>query len=463
MGAMETVDPGLLGHLGMQPTPTPTATPSPPPNPTSTPQPAPLSLPEGDDWSQYRFDVAGTGANPESQLDSSDVGSLAIRWHVGSDAAFESTPAIVNGIVYVTNGNSLYAYTLQHGALLWRFDAIPQQVATVSSSVAVDPTLHLAFYGNPDARLYAVDIRTGKGLWSALLSDQPGAFIWSSPLVINGKVYVGIASHNDDPCVRGAIYALDEQTGVLDWTHYTVPQGALGGTVWSSLTANPALHELIATTGNPCLDYTPIAEEDSIVGLDWDTGATRWQYQALAYDDCDCDFGEGAVDVVYQGREYIVAGNKYGMVYALARAPSGGTPGFVWQQRIATWGFVGQGGIFEPPTYGDGLVFVAGGPPVDGGECPSGGLYAFHIESGDEAWHTCTAGQVVSPGALTGGVLFVAQQDALVAYDAATGQALQTLSQSGAHWGGVAIAHGYVVNGSVPGMLYCYSVHESIR
>jgi outer membrane protein assembly factor BamB len=107
-------------------------------------------------------------------------------------------------------------------------------------------------------------------------------------------------------------------------------------------------------------------------------------------------------------------------------------------------------------------VFVSGGPPVNGGDCPSGGLYAFHIESGDEAWHTCTTGQVVSPGALTGGVLFVAQQDAVVAYDTATGRLLQSLRQSGAHWGGVAIAHGYLVDGSVSGVLYYYSVHDFI-
>jgi outer membrane protein assembly factor BamB len=427
------------------------------PRPTTIPTPTLAPIPPGDDWSQYRFDLQGTGSNPEDDLTIDNVSQLALHWTVRTSAAFESTPAVVDGVVYVTNGNSLYAFNLRTSAQLWRFDARPQKVATVSSSVAVDAALHLAFYGNPDARVYAVDTRTGDEVWVDQLSTAPGAYVWSSPLLLNGKVYFGVASHDDNPCVRGAIYALDETTGSTAWVHYTVPANAQGGTVWSSIIANTNLHELIATTGNPCPEGPSFNESDSILGIDRDTGKTSWQYQALAYDNCDCDFGEGAVDVVYQGQEYIMAGNKYGSVFALTRSPSGGTPHLAWSQRISSSGFLEQGGIFEPPTYGAGLVFVAGGPTLDGA-CARGGLWAFKVQTGNEVWRACTSGQVVGPAALTNGVLIVPQQNKLVAYEASTGQVLETLKQPGSTWGGVSISHGFVLDGTVSNTLYCYAL-----
>jgi polyvinyl alcohol dehydrogenase (cytochrome) len=430
-------------------------TPNATPHPTAIPTPAPI--PPGDDWSQYRFDLQGTGSNPEDDITTNNVSQLALRWSVRTSADFASTPAVVDGVVYVTNGNSLYAFNQRTSIQLWRFDARPQRVATVSSSVAVDADLHLAFYGNPDARVYAVDIRTGHEVWTDQLSTAPGAYVWSSPLVVNGKVYIGLSSHDDVPCVRGAIYALDESTGSIAWVHYTVPANALGGTVWSSIIANTNLHELIATTGNPCPEGPAFAESDSILGIDWDDGATLWQYQALAYDSCDCDFGEGAVDLVYQGQEYIIAGNKYGSVFALTRSPSGGTPQLAWSQRISGYGYLEQGGIFEPPTYGAGLVFVAGGPTLDGA-CTGGGLWAFQVQTGNEVWRACTSGQVVGPAALTNGVLFVPQQNRLVAYEASTGQVLETFKQPGETWGGVSISHGFVLDGTVSNTLYCYAL-----
>lgn len=428
--------------------------------PTSVPTPTVVPLPPGNDWSQYRFDLRGTGSNPETVLSANNVSQLAPRWTVHMKASFESTPAVVDGVVYVTNGNSLYAFDLRTSAQLWRFDARPQKIATVSSSVAVDASLRLAFFGNPDARFYAVDTRTGQEAWSVQLSASRGAHIWSSPLLINGNVYIGLASHDDVPCVRGAIYALDEHTGKTIWTHYTVSANELGGAVWSSLTANPSLHELIATTGNPCPEGSSFGESDSILGIDWTTGATRWSYQALSYDVCDCDFGQGAVDFEYQGQEYIIAGNKHGTVYALTRKPSGGAPHLAWSARISESGFLGKGGIFEPPAYSDGLVIVAGGPTLDGA-CDDGGLWALEPRTGREVWRVCTSGQVVGPAAVTNGLLFVPQQDTLVAYQASTGRTLETFKQPGSTWGGVSVSHGFVLDGTVSDTLYCYALPPS--
>jgi PQQ-like domain len=435
------------------------ATPTARPTPTAIPVP----LPPGNDWTQYRYGVDDTGVNPENSITSADAAQLTTRWvttEVSGYHPFESTPAELDGVVYITAGNSLHALDFHTGVELWHFDDVQDgpQPGTINSSVAIDPSTRIAYYGTPRATVYAVSTVTHQMVWNVQLGDPDnGAYIWSSPLLVNGKVYIGLASRQDDPCVRGAIFALDAASGVAAWTHYTIPAGSLGGGVWSSLAADPDTHQVIATTGNPCDGAAVIGEDDSIIGLDWDTGNTVWQFQAIAYDDCDCDFGQGPVVFTYQGTKYIVAGSKLGEVYAIVPPAGGGTPQLVWSAQVAAPGSLGQGGVFEPPTYLDGMVFVAGGPTPDGA-CAKGALWAFRVDSGAQVWRQCTSGQVVGASALTGDVLFVPQQDVIVAYAATTGNVVWQQSQPGPTWGGVSIARGVVLSATVAGDIYAYGL-----
>jgi outer membrane protein assembly factor BamB len=423
-----------------------------------TAQPTPVALPSGNDWTQYRYDTSGSGVNPEGRITTGTVWHVTQAWQNGHYPSFESTPAILDGTVYVTNNNSLVAFDLQTGVKLWQFDDKPQNSATISSSVSLDPALGLAFYGTPDARVYAVNIATHQEAWDVQLGDpKKGAFIWSSPLLANGNVYIGLASKQDNPCVRGGVFALNEHTGHSIWTHYMVPAGVLGGSVWSSMIAVPAHHEVIATTGNPCPEGNTVAQDDAIVAMDWDSGNTLWQYIALPYDNCDCDFGQGPVDFTYHGQEYVVAGSKAGYVYAVIPPQSGQFAALAWSAIVAPPGYLGEGGIFEPPTYANGIVYIAGGPSADG-LCSGGSLTAFQADSGAVLWHTCTSGQVVSPAAISGGVLFVAQTGVIVGYDAVSGHTLWQAKYTGSVWGGVAVSRGFIVFGAVNGILYGFTL-----
>lgn len=450
---------------------TPTVTPSPtiPPTPTPSPTATPVPLPAGTDWTMYRSDVYGTGANTDGQITAANVAQLKTRWvntWVYGYHPFESTPAELDGVVYVTSGHSFHALDFRTGAEMWHYDDVANEPSTLFSSVAIDPTTRIAYYGSPDGRIYAVDTATHQGLWNVQLGDpNSGAFTWSSPLIANGMVYIGIASHDDNPCVRGAVFAFNPATGANIWTHYMVPAGSLGGSVWSSLSADPTENAIIATTGNPCQQPAGTtqggisdAQQDAIVALDWNTGATLWQYTAVTNDQCDCDFGEGPVIFTTGGNEYIVAGNKAGIVYGLnPPAQAHGNPHLAWQRQIAPSGYLGSGGIFSPPTYANGIVFVAGGPTLDGA-CGQGAVWGLDATTGAVIWRQCTTSQVVSATSTSGGVLFVAQQDKLVAYAVSSGQVLWSAPQPGPAWGGVSIARGSVLSGSVAGNVYCYSI-----
>ena len=54
-------------------------------------------LPDGQDWTQYRFDVLGTGMNPEGRISAQNVFRLTRQWSGGLRHGFTSTPAIVSG------------------------------------------------------------------------------------------------------------------------------------------------------------------------------------------------------------------------------------------------------------------------------------------------------------------------------------------------------------------------------
>ena len=265
----------------------------------------------------------------------------------------------------MTTGLALYAYDLRTGHVLWHFDTKAEKSGGIHASVAVDAAHKLAFISTPETNLYAVDIMTGKQRWHVQQGDPSlGAFGWSTPLVANGKVYVGLASNNDNPCVRGTVFAFDELTGKPAWTHYTERVGEIGAGVWSSVTAVPEAKLILATTGNPCSSHDSDAEEDAIVALDWNTGKTVWKYTALSFDDCDCDFGQGPVAYTYQGKHYVTAGNKYGVMYTVKLDAAWHNPKLAWSRRIA---LSDNGGNGDGSSCRQPMTTASSSPPVG---CP---------------------------------------------------------------------------------------------
>ncbi len=458
IGAVATLDPGLIGLLYP-----PRSSPSPTAIPASTPAqqsvvPAP---PAGADWAQYRFDVSGTGANPEALIDSTNVTSLRERWTWNSGSGtFAATPTVVQGVVYVPRGSALYAIDFASGRTLWSYDLnAPQGPFGITSSVAVDPNTHLAYFGTPYAQVYALDTRSGALAWHTALDATVGAYVWGSPLIVHGKLYIGVASEDDNPCVRGAVYALNPATGATVWVHYMAPEGEIGGGVWSSQTADPETHTIIATTGNPCEnaarnDDVSDYQQDSIVGMDWDTGATHWAFNAVATDTCDCDFGGGAVSFDDAGQHYYVAGNKYGAVYALQRHDQGVQ--LAWSREVlapsnadASPPVIGE--FVQPPSYADGTVLISGGQPLDD-QC-IGSVWAFDAATGATRWRACTDDRPIGAGAISGDLFFIAYMKTVEAYQISTGQFVWRATVPSEVWGGITIAHGSLIVGTVDGQL----------
>jgi glucose dehydrogenase len=129
-GALGAVGLAQSGALGRQTRPSRTATPASPATQT------PIPVLKGNDWTQYRYDLSGTGHNPEGLIDSTNVSRLKGTWTWDAPDIFASTPTVVGRTIYIPNGNTLNAVNLQTGALLWKY--VTDSQGFINSSVAVE-------------------------------------------------------------------------------------------------------------------------------------------------------------------------------------------------------------------------------------------------------------------------------------------------------------------------------------
>ena len=176
-----------------------------------------------------------------------------------------------------------------------------------------------------DAKLVALDQRTGKVVWSIQAEDPKLGFsITSAPLYYDGMVITGFAG--GDLGTRGRVKAFDAKTGKLEWTFYTVPgPGEIGhetwpqdsdvwkyggAAVWQTPAIDPELGLIYFSTGNPGPVLNGALREGdnlfsvSIVAIEAKTGKYRWHFQQVHHDIWDYDSPNPVIlfDAPYDGK-----------------------------------------------------------------------------------------------------------------------------------------------------------------
>jgi outer membrane protein assembly factor BamB len=209
------------------------------------------------------------------------------RWFrlgAGGQAQAYLPATVYNGRIYIGAKNGVfYALDEATGAVVWqRFLGITphltcgSQGLVATATVAVDPSTQVptVYVYSPDGNLYALNASDGAIAWSSNVftpsSTVNDYLAWSSPTVINGMIYVGISSHCDHPLVRGGVKAFQQATGAPIATYFSVPEGAVGASVWSSVAVSTSGNALV-TTGNPPGGSTQPGDSWSIVRLDGQT------------------------------------------------------------------------------------------------------------------------------------------------------------------------------------------------
>ncbi len=390
---------------------------------------------EPHNWLMYWGDYQGTHYSSLSSITPANVRTLRAAWSapVPGENVSESTPLVVDGVMYGTSGGSprtVTAMDARTGRQIWRF-VRPQKVRNPGETDVVNRGVailgHRLFVGTNDAALLCIDARTGLLLWEVQVADTMEGFnITSPPLVVKDKIIVGHAG--GEYALRGFLDAYDV-TGKHLWRYYTIPApGELGndtwkgdswktggGGTWLTGTYDPDLNTLYWPVGNPAAmtDRSVRGDgdnlfTDSVVALDPETGQRKWHFQFTPNDGHDWDSTEDMmlVDRVWRGRnrKLLLHADRNGHFYVLDRTDGSflaGTP-FIHQ----TWnsGFDQKGRPIPLPgsnSSADGSSFVyptAGGatnfqPPS---YSPITGL--FYLEYSEAGAQYVSAPQVPERG-----------------------------------------------------------------
>ena len=340
--------------------------------------PASLLKPSTDSWATYSGDYTSRRYSSLTSVNRMTVKNLALAWTSrltaggGTTGAFafgrgggNAAPTIVggegpdpsgpvgapsvkgailqvNGILYATSPDNVWAMDARDGSLLWHYFWKTKGGTHIGNRGA-------AMYGDwlyfetPDDYLVSLDAKTGKERWHKVISDfTEQYFSTMAPVVIGNHLLVGTGDDLDAP---GFLQSFDPETGELQWKHYTVPmqKGDPGLDTWPSLDAarhggaqvwavgayDPDTKLYIFGTGNPTPAYTPQSRVGdnlftcSLVAVNVETGKMAWYYQTSPHDTHDWDSAQTPVlvDGEFNGkpRKLVLQATRNGYFFVLDR------------------------------------------------------------------------------------------------------------------------------------------------
>jgi alcohol dehydrogenase (cytochrome c) len=326
---------------------------------------------DGKNWLLPNGSYEQTRYYPASQINTGNVSKLrpAFVFQTGMLESMETAPLVVDGVMFLTTSyNHVYAINAKTGEQYWHFKHKIGPVSTYccgpnNKGVAIsDGKL---FMGTLDAKLVALDAKSGKLLWETQIADpELGYSETMAPTVADGKVLIG--TNGGEYGVRGFVKAFDANTGKLSWTFHTIPEKGhegvwaekdatgrvmhrdiaaekaalaknadfyktLGGGVWMTPAIDRKTKTVFFVAGNPSPDLYGAERPgdnlytNSMIAVDLDTGNYKWHYQYIAHDVWDLDAVSPPilVDVKDKNGKMIpgvIHGGKTGHIYVHDRS-----------------------------------------------------------------------------------------------------------------------------------------------
>lgn len=439
------------------------------------------------DWSTYLGDQNHSGFNrAEKIINPTSAPNLKLHWSAQAGGYIyvnnvTDQPVEANGMVYwgSWDGNE-HAMNLS-GTQVWdtglgyTYSSVcdtlvgiagTPTVATIKIGGTATPVLYV---GGGNVNFYALNANTGAIIWSTPLGTQPDNFIWSSPALFKGSIYIGLSSLGDCPLVQGKFFKLDAQTGAIQQVFNVVPDGCTGGSVWGSPTIDTAAGTVYFATGNDgsCSSTEPYAT--SLVELNASNLAYVGSWKVpVAQQIVDSDFGSTPTlfnaSIGGQNTPLVGIANKNGMYYTFVRGSISNGP--IWSVQIATLGGgcgpnCGDGSI-SPSAWNGATLFVAGGQTTIKGVSCKGSLDALNPATGAFKWQHClNDGPVL--GAVSGapGLVVVGEGNTMVIVATTNGHTLFTYTDSSSNslfYGAASISNGVLYIGNYDGYLYAIGI-----
>jgi alcohol dehydrogenase (cytochrome c) len=308
---------------------------------------------------------------PGAQINAGNVGKLkpAFVFQTAVLESMETAPIVVDGVMYLTTSfNHVYAIDAATGEEYWHYKQKLGPIVTVccgnnNRGVAIEGGR--LFMGTIDAKLVALDAKSGKVLWEKQIADpEKGYSETMAPAVVDGKVLIG--TNGGEYGVRGFVKAFNAADGNLLWTFYTIPDKGqegvwattdltgrdmhrdieaekkmladkggdffqtLGGGVWMTPAVDKKTRTVFFVAGNPSPDlYGAIRPgdnlyTDSIVAIDLDKGTYKWHNQYIAHDVWDLDAVSPPILTQAKDKDgkmvdVVIHGGKTGHIYVHER------------------------------------------------------------------------------------------------------------------------------------------------
>ncbi|MAQ35952.1 MULTISPECIES: PQQ-dependent methanol/ethanol family dehydrogenase [Thioclava] len=303
--------------------------------------------------------------SPLETLNKDNVKNLVPAWafSLGGEKqrGQESQPLVYDGVMYVTGSYSrMWAIDLKSGEEIWQYDArLPEGILPCCDVINRGAAIYgdNIYFGTLDARIVALDRKTGKTVWNKKIADYKEGYSYTAaPLIVNGMVITG--NSGGEFGIVGEVQARDAETGELVWTRPTIEghMGTLngeestmtgtlnaswpgdmwktgGGATWLGGSYDADTDTLIFGAGNPAPwnSWLRNAGEKndgsgdnlyaaSRLGIDPKTGEIKWHFQTTPREGWDFD---GVNEVVAftdkDGNKRFATADRNGFFYVLNR------------------------------------------------------------------------------------------------------------------------------------------------
>ncbi len=293
-----------------------------------------LLHPPADSWPSYHGDYSGRRHSRLTQITPQNVRGLSLAWIFQTDqaASIKSTPLLVDGILYFTVPENVWAVDAHSGHMIWHYKNPPTKGDKIGQR-GVAMYKEWLYFLLPDGHLLSLNAKDGSVRWSVEVADvDKGYWTTMAPLVVGDHVVVGVSGDFDN--LSGYLRSIDPETGKTQWQWDSTPpvgtpNTTTGGMTWMTGTYDPELNLLYWGTGNP----TPVLSGRtrpgndpytcSIVALNPDTGKLVWAFQASPHDTHDWDAVETPVlaDGEFRGepRKMLMQTSRNGYFFVLDR------------------------------------------------------------------------------------------------------------------------------------------------
>ena len=297
-------------------------------------EPDQILHPSPDSWPVYHGDYSGKRHSRLTQITPENVSNLGMAWafQTNQRAGIKSSPLLVDGILYFTVPDNIWAVDARSGHLLWHYNH-PTAGGQHIGHRGLAMYKGWLYFTTPDAHLLSLNAKDGTLRWDKVIADSKLGY-WSTmaPLVVRNHVITGVGGDSDN--LTGYLRSFDPETGEVQWQWDATPpvgtpNGTTGGMTWVTGTYDSELNLVYWGTGNP----TPVLNGSTrpgsdpwtcaIVAINPDTGKLAWGFQPSPHDTHDWDAVEVPVlvdaDFHGQPRKMLMQSSRNGYFFVLDR------------------------------------------------------------------------------------------------------------------------------------------------